>query len=359
MAARNAPKTETSTSQVWNPRLALLVAATFFMEFLDGTILTTAIPSIAGDFQVPAADVNITMTAYLMTVAMGIPLSGWLAERMGARRVFCMAIALFTIASLACALSPDLNVLTLSRILQGAGGAMMVPVGMLVVLRGTPKSDLLRATAFLIWPALLAPVLAPLVGGALTTYLSWHWIFLINLPLGAAAFITALRLIPAGAGDRGRRLDWVGLLLTTTGVGALVVGLELASAHPDGPWAAMSAAAGVCGLTAAVLWMRRAKAPLFDLTVFSTRTFRAMATGGFCIPPDHHIGAIPPAADVPDRLRLDTAARRNHGGRRVRRQHRHQAGHYPADPTLRFPCHVGLRLPGLSGDLRAVRPAYS
>jgi len=281
MAARNAPKTETSTSQVWNPRLALLVAATFFMEFLDGTILTTAIPSIAGDFQVPAADVNITMTAYLMTVAMGIPLSGWLAERMGARRVFCMAIALFTIASLACALSPDLNVLTLSRILQGAGGAMMVPVGMLVVLRGTPKSDLLRATAFLIWPALLAPVLAPLVGGALTTYLSWHWIFLINLPLGAAAFITALRLIPAGAGDRGRRLDWVGLLLTTTGVGALVVGLELASAHPDGPWAAMSAAAGVCGLTAAVLWMRRAKAPLFDLTVFSTRTFRAMATGGF------------------------------------------------------------------------------
>lgn len=281
MAASNGTDAEPSIHQVWNPRLALLVAATFFMEFLDGTILTTAIPSIAADLRVPAADVNITMTAYLMTVAMGIPFSGWLAERMGARRVFCLAIALFTVASLACALSTDLTMLTLSRILQGAGGAMMVPVGTLVVLRGTPKSELLRATAFLVWPALLAPVLAPLVGGALTTYLSWHWIFLINLPLGVAAFIAALRLVPTGAGDRQRRLDWLGLILTSAGVGALVVGLELATAHPDGPWAALSAAGGVAALVAAVLWMRRARTPLFDLTVFSTRTFRAMATGGF------------------------------------------------------------------------------
>ncbi|WP_426228100.1 MFS transporter [Pseudarthrobacter sp. DSP2-3-2b1] len=281
MAASNGTDTEPSTHQVWNPRLALLVAATFFMEILDGTILTTAIPSIAADLRVPAADVNITMTAYLMTVAMGIPFSGWLAERMGARRVFCLAIALFTLASLACALSTDLTMLTLSRILQGAGGAMMVPVGTLVVLRGTPKSELLRATAFLVWPALLAPVLAPLAGGALTTYLSWHWIFLINLPLGVAAFIAALRLVPTGAGDRQRRLDWLGLILTSAGVGALVVGLELATAHPDGPWAALSAAAGAAALVAAVLWMRRARTPLFDLTVFSTRTFRAMATGGF------------------------------------------------------------------------------
>jgi MFS family permease len=158
---------------------------------------------------------------------------------------------------------------------------MMVPVGTLVVLRGTPKADLLRATAFLVWPALLAPVLAPLVGGALTTYLSWHWIFLINLPLGAAAFLAALRLVPAEAGDGGRRLDWPGLALTTLGVGALVVGLELASTHPDTPWAALSAGSGAVALACAVLWMRRARTPLFDLGVFSARTFRAMATGGF------------------------------------------------------------------------------
>lgn len=281
MAASTPAGTPETTAQVWNPRLALLVAATFFMEFLDGTVLTTAIPNISADFRVPAADVNITMTAYLLTVAVGIPISGWLAERFGARRVFCLAIAVFTLASLACSLSQDLTTLTLSRIAQGAGGAMMVPVGTLVVLRGTPKSELLRATAFLVWPGLLAPVLAPLVGGALTTYLSWHWIFLINLPLGAAAFIAALRLVPRFAGDPARRLDWPGLFLTTAGVGALVAGLELASAHPDTPWAGISAASGTAALAAAVLWMRRARNPLFDLGVFRTRTFRAMATGGF------------------------------------------------------------------------------
>ena len=267
--------------QEWHPRLALLVAATFFMEFLDGTVLTTAIPSIAGDFAVAPADVNITMTAYLMTVAMGIPVSGWLAERVGARRVFCAAIAVFTIASLLCALSQDLTMLTVSRVLQGAGGAMMVPVGTLVVLRRTPKEDLLRATAYLVWPGLLAPVLAPLVGGALTTFLSWHWIFLINIPLGLAAFIAALRLVPKGAGDQSRRLDWVGLLLTTLGVGALVVGLELATAHPSGPFGAICLAAGFASIAAAVLWLRRTSNPLFQLNVFATRTFRATSTGGF------------------------------------------------------------------------------
>jgi len=281
MAARSNPHHPDGVHTAWNPRLALLVAAAFFMEFLDGTVLTTAIPSISADFAIPAADVNITMTAYLLTVAIGIPLSGWLAERFGARRIFGTAIAVFTLSSLACALSQDLVTLTLSRIAQGAGGAMMVPVGTLVVLRGTPKAELLRATAFLVWPGLLAPVLAPLVGGALTTYLSWHWIFLVNLPLGVAAFVASLRLVPAVAGDPDRRLDWPGMALTTVGVGALVAGLELASSHPELPWAGISALAGAAALTGAVLWMRRAPHPLFNLQVFRTRTFRAMATGGF------------------------------------------------------------------------------
>ncbi|WP_247045991.1 MFS transporter [Arthrobacter rhizosphaerae] len=265
----------------WSPRLALLVAATFFMEFLDGTVLVTAIPSIATDFAVAPTDVNVTMTAYLMTVAMGIPISGWLAERLGARNVFCVAIATFTAASLLCALSQDLTMLTLSRILQGAGGAMMVPVGTLVVLRGTPKQDLLRATAYLVWPGLLAPVLAPVIGGALTSYLSWQWIFLINIPLGLGAFLVALRLVPQGAGNRDRRLDWPGLALTTLGVGSVVVGLEFAGHHPSDvlPWAVVGF--GLALLAAAAGWMRRSGHPLFDLEVFSTRTFRATATGGF------------------------------------------------------------------------------
>ncbi len=265
----------------WSPRLALLVAATFFMEFLDGTVLTTAIPSIAADFAVPAADVNITMTAYLMTVAMGIPLSSWLAERIGARRVFCLAIATFTAASLLCALSQNLTMLTLSRVLQGAGGAMMVPVGTLVVLRGTPKKDLLRATAFLVWPGLLAPVLAPLVGGALTTYLSWHWIFLVNLPLGLAAFLAALRLVPAV----GRRQHAAPRLART---GPDDVRRRVPAGRPGTgrrPGRRSAGGRGDRGGPAVPdrrrAWMRRSSTPLFNLTVFGARTFRATATGGF------------------------------------------------------------------------------
>jgi len=265
----------------WRPRLALLVAATFFMEFLDGTILTTAIPSIASDFRVAPADINVTMTAYLVTVAMGIPLSSWLAERFGARRIFCLAISVFTIASLLCAVSTGLTMLTLSRVAQGMGGAMMVPVGTLVVLRGTPKSELLRATAYLVWPGLLAPVLAPMVGGALTSFLSWHWIFIINVPLGLSAFIVALRLVPRTQFDGQRRLDWFGLLLTTLGVGALVVGLETLGGHASNLLAVLVVTAGVLSLAGAVWWMRKAKVPLFNLGVFGTRTFRATSTGGF------------------------------------------------------------------------------
>lgn len=271
----------TEASPTWRPRLALLVAATFFMEFLDGTILTTAIPSIASDFRVAPADINITMTAYLVTVAMGIPLSSWLAERFGARRIFCLALSVFTIASLLCAVSTDLTMLTLSRVAQGMGGAMMVPVGTLVVLRGTPKSELLRATAYLVWPGLLAPVLAPMVGGALTTFLSWHWIFIINVPLGLAAFIAALRLVPRTQFDGKRRLDWFGLLLTTLGVGALVVGLETLGGHASNLLAVLVVVAGVLSLAGAVFWMRKTKVPLFNLSVFGTKTFRATSTGGF------------------------------------------------------------------------------
>jgi EmrB/QacA subfamily drug resistance transporter len=281
MTTRPSAGIEETSETSWRPRLALLVAATFFMEFLDGTILTTAIPSIASDFRVAPADINITMTAYLVTVAMGIPLSSWLAERFGARRIFCLAIAVFTIASLLCAVSIDLTMLTLSRVAQGMGGAMMVPVGTLVVLRGTPKSELLRATAYLVWPGLLAPVLAPMVGGALTTFLSWHWIFLINIPLGLAAFIAALRLVPRTQFDGKRRLDWFGLMLTTLGVGALVVGLETLGGHASNVLAVVVVTAGVLSLAGAVWWMGKAKVPLFNLSVFGTRTFRATSTGGF------------------------------------------------------------------------------
>lgn len=275
----------------------MLAAATFFMENLDGTVLVTAVPSIAGDFKVVSADVNITMTAYLVTVAMCIPLSGWLTERFGDRRIFCAAIAVFTLASGLCALSPDLTLLTMSRILQGIGGAMMVPVGRLVVLRSTEKKDLLRAIAFLTWPALLAPVIAPLVGGVLTTYLSWHWIFLINIPLGVAAFWAAARMVPLRAPAARTGLDWVGFGCASVAIGALVIGLELLSAGAGGAGASGGRAGGDGGALAGaavgllvfaavigglgVRWMRHTPRPLFDLSTFAVRTFRASNAGGF------------------------------------------------------------------------------
>ncbi len=271
----------------WGRGLALLAAATFFMENLDGTVLVTAVPSIAGDFSVPSADVNITMTAYLVIVAMFIPLSGWLTERFGDRAVFCAAIAVFTLASALCALSPDLTLLTLSRILQGIGGAMMVPVGRLVVLRSTAKTDLLRAIAYLTWPALLAPVIAPLVGGVFTTYLTWHWIFLINIPLGIAALAAAVRMVPVREPSARSGLDWVGFGCTSIGIGALVIGLELLSSGTQdggvrqvGVVVVVLIFAALAGGTA-VWWMRRRTRPLFDLSTFRIRTFRASNTGGF------------------------------------------------------------------------------
>jgi len=178
--------------------IALLVAGTFFMENLDGTIVATAAPSMARSLGVSSVDIAVTITAYLLTLAVLIPLSGWLTQRWGVRTIFLSAIAVFTVASLLCAVSTNLLELTGFRILQGVGGAMMVPVGRLAVLRGTAKSDVIRAIALLTWPALAAPVVAPLLGGLFTTYLTWHWIFLVNVPLGVAAFAVAFRLIPSG-----------------------------------------------------------------------------------------------------------------------------------------------------------------
>src|SRR3954470_3071481 len=176
--------------------LALLAAGALFMEILDGTVIAPAAPHIGASFGVPAVSVNVAITAYVLAVAVLIPISGWLADRFGARRVFTSAIAVFTLASMACAAAPSLPLLVAARVLMGVGGAMMVPVGRLVVLRTTAKTALIRAIAYLTWPALAAPVIAPALGGVLSTYASWRWIFLVNVPLGLAALVLARRLVP-------------------------------------------------------------------------------------------------------------------------------------------------------------------
>ena len=261
--------------------IALLVAGTFFMENLDGTILTTAAPSIGRSLGVPSVAVGITITAYLLTLAVLIPLSGWITRRLGSRRVFLAAIAIFTLASVLCALSTSLPELTIMRVLQGIGGAMMVPVGRLAVLRVTDRADLIRAIALLTWPALVAPIVAPLAGGFITTYFTWHWIFLINVPLGIVAFVAALRIIPAEERESPPRLDWLGLALTCTGLGSLVyLGSLLAERDPGALATIGWAVVGFSLVGLAIAHQLRARHPLLDLRALRIETFRLSHAGG-------------------------------------------------------------------------------
>ncbi len=260
---------------------ALLVAACFFMENLDGTIVTTAAPRIGRALGVPATSVSLVIAAYLVTLAVLIPLSGWLAARWGARPVFLAAIAIFTAASLGCALSTAFAELVAFRVAQGAGGAMMVPVGRLVVLSETEKSDLLRITSLLVWPALIAPVVAPLAGGLLTTYASWRWLFLINVPLGVIAFAVAWRLIQPGRSATPPPLDVAGVLLTCAGLAAATYTAELlAKTVVDWTFAVVLGVVATVLLAAAVRHLRRAAHPLVNLRTLEVTTFRTALGSG-------------------------------------------------------------------------------
>jgi EmrB/QacA subfamily drug resistance transporter len=288
MASRPQPEVATrpagggdGDSHRLNRALALLVAATFFMENLDGTIIATAAPAIAADLRVLPVDLNLAMTSYLVTVAVGIPVSGWLADRFGAKKIFLIAIAVFTAASALCAVSTSLTMLCVVRVLQGLGGAMMVPVGRLVVLRTTEKRDLLDAIAYLTWPALIAPVIAPFLGGWLSTYASWQWIFLINLPLGVVALLVAVRVVPTVLAADVPALDWVGFVLCGVALAGLLLGLEKIGGDQDSGWLGgglllLAAVAGVL-----TVWrMLRARHPLLDLQALRVPTFRVGNASG-------------------------------------------------------------------------------
>jgi EmrB/QacA subfamily drug resistance transporter len=270
----------TRTRHPWRG-VALLVAGAFFMENLDGTIIATAAPRMAGSLGVRPVDLNIVITAYLLTLSVFIPVSGWLADRFGARTVFGTAIAVFTVASGLCAISTSLGELTAVRVLQGIGGAMMVPVGRLVVLRKTTPAELIDAFAYLTWPALAAPVIAPALGGVLTTYASWRWIFVINLPLGVAALLVTARIVPNLPHVDRTPLDWQGFALTGVGLATLVTSLELVSARRV-DWLDVGATGAVAVITIAlaVRHLRRAEHPLVELASLRIPTFRVTALGG-------------------------------------------------------------------------------
>ena len=261
--------------------ISILVATAFFMENLDGTVIATALPDMGKSFHANPVDLNIGMTAYLLMLAVFIPISGWVADRVGARTVFVSAIAIFTASSVLCGLSNGIWTFTGARVIQGIGGAMMVPVGRLVVLRTTEKHNLIDAITLITWPGLIAPVVGPPVGGFITTYASWHWIFFLNVPLGIIGMALSSRLIPNLKDDDVKPFDWIGFILSASACMSFVYGMELVgrqTAHWK-PTAAYLIAGCVLGLFS-VLHLLRSPAPLLNLSLLKVKTFAITLQGG-------------------------------------------------------------------------------
>ncbi|MFG0802750.1 MFS transporter [Leclercia sp. GLN_9] len=260
---------------------ALLVAGAFFMEFLDGTVIATALPDMAKSFGVQAVDLNIGISAYLITLAVLIPASGWIADRFGARKVFTLALAIFTLASVLCGLATSVDQFVAMRVLQGMGGALMVPVGRLAVLRTTPKHLLITAIATLTWPALVAPIIGPPLGGFITSYANWRWIFFINVPLGLIAIVLALRIIPDISEETRRPFDTPGFIATSVAMVSLVCAMEMMGAQQVNTTLTLALlATGVVTLMYALRHFRRARWPMIRLDALQVPTFRVTMYGG-------------------------------------------------------------------------------
>jgi EmrB/QacA subfamily drug resistance transporter len=263
--------------------VALIVAAAFFMENLDATVIVIALPAIAQSFGADAVALTIGVTGYLVALAAVLPASGWLADRFGARNVFCAALAGFTVASALCGLSGTLVEFAGARVLQGASAALMSPVGRFAVLRSAKKSEIVRAVALITWPGLVAPVIGPPLGGFIATYASWRWIFFLNLPLGLAGIWFVYRFIPDYRAPQQRPFDLIGFLLMAAALATLVVAIEtVAQASGDWPLAALLAGIGVAAAGLALRHLRDNRDPLLDLSILRVDTFAAANLwGGF------------------------------------------------------------------------------
>lgn len=264
--------TSSFTSQARN--IALIVGGAFFMVLLDSAIIATSLPRMAQSFGIKPVELSIGISIYLVSVAAFVPLSGWLSDRFGARRIFLISIVLFVIASLACGMADTLSGFVVARAFQGLGGALMTPIGRVIVLNHAPKSELVRAMAYITWPALTAPVIGPVLGGFITTYFSWRWNFWINLPIGLLAWVLVWRVIPPTPPTARRAFDPLGFVLSAGALVALLLGLE-SFAHQWIP-IAQSLVLAVVGLILgifAIHHLRRAPQPLLDLRTFKVPTF--------------------------------------------------------------------------------------
>ena len=261
--------------------IPLVVAFAFLMEQLDATIVTTAIPDMARSLLVPPLELNLAITAYILSIAVFMPVSSWFADRYGARRVFAAALLIFTAASMLCGLSRGLVFLVAMRAIQGFGGAMMTPVGRLVLLRAFPRNQLVTAMTYMTVPAVIGPAVGPILGGFLTTYASWRWVFYVNVPIGALGVALALRFVEDIRSDTPPRFDAVGFVLCGLGFGLLQFGLENI-ARPLLPRVLVLAAV-IAALTLLALYglhARRRVDAVLDLSLFHIRTFRVSTLAG-------------------------------------------------------------------------------
>lgn len=273
--------TSDNNSPQINVALALLVAGAFFMENLDATIIAPAVPVMASTFGVNPADMNIGISAYMLALGVFIPISGWMAQKFGPKNIFGLAILLFTVSSLLCAMTTSLWSFALVRIVQGIGGAMMVPVGRLVVLHTTPKEGLIKAIAILTWPALVAPVLGPVVGGLLVDHANWRWIFYINIPLGMVAFLCSLKLFPKEYIKSDKAFDWWGFILLGIAIFSLLWTTELVTQnHLQLHVVLTFSVVAVVAFMLAIWHLKRTQAPVLYFDSLRIKTFFVAAVGG-------------------------------------------------------------------------------
>jgi EmrB/QacA subfamily drug resistance transporter len=261
--------------------LPWLVAVAFFMESLDTTILNTAVPTIAAALKVAPLSMKAVLSSYTLSLAVFIPISGWMADRFGTRRVFAAAIGLFTLGSFLCGISSNIHVLVACRVLQGCGGAMMVPVGRLTIVRTFAKSELIRAMSFVAIPALIGPMLGPIAGGLIVGYFHWRVIFFVNLPIGLIGLCLVYLHLPDYR-EKSNPLDLVGLILFGTGIALLSYVLEVFGEHTLSVREILGLlATSILLLTAYGLHATKTEFPLLPLALFRIRTFRAAVSGSF------------------------------------------------------------------------------
>jgi EmrB/QacA subfamily drug resistance transporter len=270
----------------------LIVAVALFMEHMDSTVIATSLPAIAADIGANPLALKVAITSYLLSLAVFIPASGWSADRFGARTVFRAAIGVFMLGSTGCAISGSLTDFVIARIVQGMGAAMMTPVGRLILVRTIPRRELVGAMVWVSVPGLVGPMLGPPVGGFITTYASWHWIVLINLPIGLIGILLASRFIADLRAEKHERFDITGMVLAGLGIAGVAFGLSILGLNFL-PWRVVAGliGGGVIFMIAYVLHARRTPAPALDLTLFRLPTFRASVTGGFIF--RIGIGALP------------------------------------------------------------------